>query len=107
MIHQQIENSNCTNPSIFLEKKGKVVSVTGGCVPGAKKEEELDCTTFHNPEKTICTCNKHLCNGVDLGTTTTTQKTTTTTQKTNGIKRLEVAILETFVLIIFVSFVFY
>ena len=90
------------------------MSVTGGCVPGAKKEKEHECTTFDNTGETICTCNKHLCNGVDLGTTTTTQntttttqKTTTTTQKTNGIERLEVAIVETLVLIVFVSFVFY
>ena len=60
-----MENFNCTNLSIFLEKNGKVVSVTGGCVPGPKKEEEHDCTTFQNPKTTICTCNEHLCNGVD------------------------------------------
>ena len=109
------------------------MSVTGGCVPGAKNEKDLDCTTFDSSEKTICTCNEHLCNGGDLGTTTktqkttptrqkttptthkstpTTQKTTTTTQKTapttqktNGIERLEVAILDTLLLIVFVSFV--
>ena len=83
------------------------MSVKGGCVSGPQKEEEYDCTTFDSSGTTICTCNKHLCNGVDLGTTTTTQKTTTTTQKTNGIERLEVAIVETLVLIVFVSFVFY
>ena len=104
------------------------MSVEGGCVPGPKKDEDHDCTTFPSSGKEICTCNKHLCNGVDLGTITTTrktttttqktttttqkttpttQKTTTTTQKTNGIERLEVAILETLVLIVFVSFVFY
>ena len=56
------------------------MSVTGGCVPGAKNEKALDCTDMSGT--TICTCNEHLCNGGDLGTTTKTQKTTPTRQKT-------------------------
>ena len=94
-------------------KNGKVVSVEGGCVPGPKKEQDHDCL-INDSGSTICVCNKHLCNGVDLAaitttqkTTTTTQKTTPTTQKTNGIERLEVTILETLVLIVFVSLLFY
>ena len=96
-------------------KNGKVVSVEGGCVPGPKKEKGHDCLINDSGSK-ICVCNKPLCNGVDLqprtttttqNTTTTTQNTTPTTQKTNGIERLEVAILETLVLIVFVSFLFY
>ena len=103
-------------------KNGKVVSVEGGCVPGPKKEKGHDCLINDSGSK-ICVCNKPLCNGVDLqprtttttqntttttqNTTTTTQKTTPTTQKTNGIERLEVTILETLVLIVFVSFLFY
>jgi len=77
---------NCQ--TITTEKKGKVVSVTGGCVPGPKKEEEHDCTKFDSSGTTICTCNEHLCNGIDLGTTTTTENTTTTTQQSNGLKNL-------------------
>ena len=102
------------------------MSVKGGCVPGPKKEKDHECSDMSGT--TICTCNKHLCNGNDLDTTTTAQNTTTvaqktttttqetttatqktirTTQKTNGIERLEVAIVETLVLIVFVSFLFY
>ena len=92
--------SNCTNPSNFLEKKEKVVSVEGGCVSGPKREDKHDCTTFQSSGTTICTCNENLCNGVDLGTTTTTQKT-------NGLERLEVAIIETLVFIVLVSFLFH
>ena len=69
-------------------KKGQVVSVEGGCVPGPKKDEDHDCTTFPSSGKEICTCNKHLCNGVDLGTAMNTEKTTTTAQETNGLKNL-------------------
>jgi len=160
---------NCQ--TVTTKEKGKVVSVTGGCVPGPKRPKDHDCTTFPgNPPVTICTCSEHLCNGVDLVPSTltqkcnlttqkttptthkatptqqktapttqktatmtqkttpmeqkttptthkatpttqktapTTQKTDTTTQKTNGIEILEVATLETLVLIIFVSFVLY
>lgn len=83
------------------------MSVEGGCVSGPKKEEEHDCTTFESTGTTICTCNEHLCNGVDLGTSTTTSKTTTTTQKTNGLERIEVAMVETLVFIVLVSFLFH
>ena len=60
------------------------MSVEGGCAPGPKKEE--DCSDLSGT--TICTCNKHLCNGVDLGTAMNTEKTTTTAQETNGLKNL-------------------
>ena len=66
------------------------MSVEGGCVPGPKKEE--DCTDLSGT--TICTCNKHLCNGnnyrllVSDSWYMTTEKTTTPTKQTNGLKNL-------------------
>ena len=94
-------------------KNGKVVSVEGGCVPGPKEEKDHDCN-INDSGSTIFVCNKPLCNGVDLCTATTTQnkatnsqKATPTTQKANGIETLEVAILETLVMTVFVSFLFY
>jgi len=157
---------NCQ--TVTIKKKGKVVSVRGGCVSGPKTDKDWDCSELASAY--ICICSTHLCNGVDLGTSTltqkcnlttqkttptthkatptqqktapttqktatmtqkttpmeqkttptthratpttqktapTTQKTDTTTQKTNGIEILEVATLETLVLISFVSFVLY
>ena len=51
----RIENSNCTNPSILLEEKGKVVSIKGGCVAGPKLPDDHDCAKLG--KSTICTCN--------------------------------------------------
>jgi len=69
---------NCQ--TVTYEEKGKVVSVKGGCVAGPKRPDDHDCAKLDNAR--ICTCNFHLCNGIDLGTTTTTQNTTMATQNT-------------------------
>jgi len=72
---------NCQ--TVTTKKKGRVVSVTGGCVPGPKEDKDVDCSEFPGGQ-TICICNTHLCNGYDFdGTSTLPQKCDLTTQKNN------------------------
>jgi len=84
-IEEMQEKTTCLSGSencqtVETSKKGKVVSVTGGCCCGPKKEKDYDCAELSR--SIICTCNYHLCNGIDLDTTTTTQNTTMATQNT-------------------------
>ena len=110
------------------------MKVEGGCEYDLYTKRYSGCITYLTGTlngTTRCFCSKHLCNGIDLGRTKTLQNTTTTNQKTNGKKKenvteavnfksyddklapfngiegLEVAIVETLVLIACVSFLFH